>query len=1091
MPPSISDTDRQVTAMRIIVDLQVCQAEIPLSAEGRTTLAMVQEMARLAPALGHHLCVAFHNCHPAHTEALQHTFNGILPRSRLLMFDLPPPAGLDNRRYRAICELIRDGALALHAPDVVFIPDFDIVAPAAQAIGIDSSEFDSVLGLRNAQIFFNAKIDDATSHERPTAEQKKETAENAGDDADDKLRIRRQHLIARSNSILVLTSTEAMRGAACAALPNATVRAVGTEDTAAKVLHTLNEYWQARPTDMSHVTPRPRLAYVTPLPPIPSGIADYGAQLLPELAQFYVIDVIVDQARYDRLWTVPGITVRELDWFNEHAGEFDRIIYNFGNSPFHQHMFGLLERYPGIVVLHEFFLGNTLDYLECSGYKQHIFLRALFVSHGYRALIDFKTQGRSETRWKYPCNKAILDHACGIIVHSQLARQLANDWYGPDMARNWHTIALLRDDRHAISRSAGRAALELNEDDFVVASFGMLGQTKLNDRLLQAWLHSPLAADPHCRLVFVGAQDGTEYSAQLLRNIAKHDTGAHIRSTGFVSAANYQAWLAAADCAVQLRSNSRGETSAAVLDCLMAGLACIGNDHGTVRELRGDVMLKLPDTFSEEQLIAALRRLRDDGPFRTELAARGRRLIQTMHKPQQVGRQYREAIEFFAKSRPALRYHRQIDALSKAAGPQATPLQLLEIAAAMSSNALPSAQRRMFIDISAVVQADIKTGIQRVVRSIIEAFLKAPPPAYRIEPVYTGGGNHPYKYARRFMLEMTACADLGLPPDLSTDEPIDAKPGDIFLGLDLLTTYTRENQRILENMHLHGTKIFFVVFDILPLLRPDVFPIGAPEFFKSWLKTISHVSDGLICISRAVADEVHAWLTQRPISRAAPLKINYFHLGADIAASRPSTGIPSKAEVILQQIKRRPTLLSVGTIEPRKGYAQALDAFELLWSRAVDINYVIVGKDGWMVDGLVNRLKNHAQSGKRLFWLAGASDEMLEVLYRSSSALLASSEGEGFGLPLVEAAQHGLPLLVRELPVFREIASQHAFYFNGLKPCELADAIETWLNLHQAGKAPHSHGLQWLSWAESAAQLYATMTQQDCYLSVSGSGEMP
>jgi len=1063
--------------MRIIIDLQVCQDEMPSLASGNATLAQAQELARLAHAAGHHVCIAFNNSHPRHTEALRHAFDCILPRNRLLMFDLPQQAGADTERYHDICRQIRDGALALHAPDLVFVPDFDLATSGTQSIGLDSQEFETALSLRDAQAFFKVTNDGLP----PDAGLSKELSEEINN--------RRQRLLACGRPTLVLTTTEAMRDAARAALPAAAVQVIGTRDAAVQTLQALETHWQSHGKAAVATPSRPRLAYVTPLPPIQSGIADYGAQLLAQLALFYAIDVIVDQPQLDPLRTGSDVTVRDLAWFDAHAGEFDRIIYHFGNSPFHQHMFGLLERYPGIVVLHEFFFGNTLDYLECSGYQQHMFLRALFISHGYPGLIDFKTLGRDATRWKYPCSKAILDRATGVIVHSQLARQLASDWYGPEMARDWRTIALLRDDSGAVSRAAGRAALGLAESDFVVASFGMLGQTKLNDKLLRAWLHSPLADDPHCRLVFIGARGDTEYSKNLLHTITDSDADDHIRSTEFVSASNYQAWLAAADCAVQLRGDTRGETSAAVLDCLTAGLACIGNDHGTVRELPDDVMLKLPDAFSEEQLIAALMRLHDDPPFRTELAARGRRLAQACHHPRQIGLQYRDTIEFFAKTRPSLRYRRQIDALAKAAGPRIPPLQLVEIAAATAANALPSAQGRLFIDISAVVQADIKTGIQRVVRSIVQALLKAQPSGYRIEPVYTLGGNRPYKYARRFMLEMIDCADLGLPPDLSEDQPIDIKSGDIFLGLDLLTTYTLENQRILENMRLHGAQVFFVVYDILPLLRPEVFPIGAPEFFKGWLKTISQVSDGLICISRAVADEVYAWLQQRPARRAAPLKIGYFHLGADIKASLPTFGMPPEAEHILQQIKSRPTLLSVGTLEPRKGHRQALDAFESLWARGIEVNYVIVGKNGWMVDDLVKRLKNHARSGTHLFWLAGASDEMLEALYKSSSALLACSEGEGFGLPLIEAAQHGLPLVVRELPVFREVAGEHAFYFNGLKHNELAEAIKVWLDLHQAGKPPLSNDLPWITWDESAAQLYTVMTQQDWYLTLSGNNE--
>ncbi len=64
-------------------------------------------------------------------------------------------------------------------------------------------------------------------------------------------------------------------------------------------------------------------------------------------------------------------------------------------------------------------------------------------------------------------------------------------------------------------------------------------------------------------------------------------------------------------------------------------------------------------------------------------------------------------------------------------------------------------------------------------------------------------------------------------------------------------------------------------------------------------------------------------------------------------------------------------------------------------------------------------------------------------MYDAAQCLLAASEAEGFGLPLIEAAQHGLPVMARDIPVFREVAGDHAFYFDGTDPEHLADAIRT------------------------------------------------
>ena len=107
-----------------------------------------------------------------------------------------------------------------------------------------------------------------------------------------------------------------------------------------------------------------------------------------------------------------------------------------------------------------------------------------------------------------------------------------------------------------------------------------------------------------------------------------------------------------------------------------------------------------------------------------------------------------------------------------------------------------------------------------------------------------------------------------------------------------------------------------------------------------------------------------------------------------------------------------------------------------------------------------------------LFWLEGISDEYLEKVYAASTCLIAASYGEGFGLPLIEAAQRKLPIIARDIPVFREVAGEHAYYFDSRDPQGLAHAIEQWLRLYEKGTYPKSDNMPWLTWKESAADLF-------------------
>jgi glycosyltransferase involved in cell wall biosynthesis len=300
----------------------------------------------------------------------------------------------------------------------------------------------------------------------------------------------------------------------------------------------------------------------------------------------------------------------------------------------------------------------------------------------------------------------------------------------------------------------------------------------------------------------------------------------------------------------------------------------------------------------------------------------------------------------------------------------------------------------------------------------------------------------------------------------AADGPITFSSGDVFFGLDWSVHEVPSMANALADMRDSGVRVFFFVYDILWVSHPEWFPPEMESIGTPWLQVVSAVSDGLICDSRATARAVFEWMDTADISRQRPLRIGYCHLGADLEPSIPTVGLPSSIEAIFPALAKSTTFLMVGTLEPRKGHEQVLDAFEMLWEEGYEVDLIIAGKAGWMVDDVINRIRSHGELGKHLFWFNDVSDEALERLYRSASCLVAASFDEGFGLPLIEAARMGLPVIARDIPVFREIAGDGALYFDGLSPSELVSAVKRWLGLHEAGEAPSPNDISYSSWAD-------------------------
>jgi glycosyltransferase involved in cell wall biosynthesis len=827
-----------------------------------------------------------------------------------------------------------------------------------------------------------------------------------------------------------------------------------------------------RPVDRNS---KPKLAYLSPLPPQQSGIADFSAELLPALMVHYDIQLIADDAGRTVNLDGAALPVQDVAWFLANAKKFDRVLYHFGNSEFHVHMFDVLAKVGGTVALHDFYLGNLHHWMQDTGRSPGIWQRALYEGYGYQALKMLgETADRNVTAFKYPCNWGVVAAADGVIVHSAHSRALANEWYDENLAERFIQIPHLREVQHDVDRAEARRALGLDEGQLVVAAFGILSAIKCNDSLLEAWLAS-IGDRADCKLVFVGRAADPVWEQKLYERARSAGVN-NVLITGFADAQTYRRWLASADIAVQLRRESRGETSGAVLDCLAWGVPTIVNAHGSLAELPGDAVTRLDDEFSVEDLSISIKGLIDSRDVRSGLARAGRDYLELVHDPVRIAQQYSSAIDAFHQKSSRRTLQRAIDQIS-ATRAAVDPTEADRDAVALGLSALlgPAAPRRqLLLDISELVRTDARSGIQRVVRSILNELLTQNVRSWRIEPVYTTGDGT-YRYARHF-----SCAFLGCPGTTLEDDPIDVSAGDVFVGLDLAPTGIPAASKLFSSLKAKGVKIVFVLYDMLPMAHPEWFPPNATEVLGPWYRAVVDTADRVVTISRSVADEFAQWLITA--GRKFPLDLSWFHLGADVKASVPSRGMSPEEQAHLRRLRKKGNMvLMVGTIEPRKGHDQALDAFAKLRARNVDAEFVIVGKQGWCVEKLVERLGAQAAAASGVTWFSNASDELLDHLYDSARLLLVASRGEGFGLPIIEAAMRGVTVLARDLPVFREVGGEGILYFSGDSADALADALESSLSAVQDGTVPSQASVAVKSWAASAGQFLDAVTGESPY----------
>ena len=165
---------------------------------------------------------------------------------------------------------------------------------------------------------------------------------------------------------------------------------------------------------------------------------------------------------------------------------------------------------------------------------------------------------------------------------------------------------------------------------------------KRSREVLAAWRASTASGRRGAKLVFVGENLAGDYGDELRCEIA--ESGLDVLVTGFAEPKLYRDYLAAADIAVQLRVESRGETSGTILDCLAAQLPVIANAHGPAAEIPNDALWMLPDMFGQEELVAAIDSLASSSERRVEQAKRGLSHVEAEHHPAHVGQRMFEAI---------------------------------------------------------------------------------------------------------------------------------------------------------------------------------------------------------------------------------------------------------------------------------------------------------------------------------------------------------------------------------------------------------------------------------------------------------------
>ncbi len=381
---------------------------------------------------------------------------------------------------------------------------------------------------------------------------------------------------------------------------------------------------------------------------------------------------------------------------------------------------------------------------------------------------------------------------------------------------------------------------------------------------------------------------------------------------------------------------------------------------------------------------------------------------------------------------------------------------------------------RLLVDVTSTTNHNHGTGIQRVVTSIATHLLKNDNGKINAELMFCDD-KLPFS-----SVEMNDQGELKVSKKTKR-HPVIFHSNDVILMLDSSWLFHGYHKHYLMSPKLRGTPIYSVLYDMVPLLTPGFCDQGMSIIFSNWIKDALEYSDGFICISKAVADEFHAFL--KAIKFPRPMKIGYWHLGANFSQTVKPTEKLNRDLDVSSSPRKANNYLMVGTLEPRKGHRVAVKAFTSLWTKGDESTLTIVGKKGWAVDGLAQSIKSHPEYNKKLFWYDSVDDSQLTGIYKKSDVLIAASFSEGFGLPIIEAVNLNIPVIASDIPVFVEVSNGHDVRFFDCGDWEsLLQVIKTYNDPDQkSSKKPVTKVPKVLTWQESANDLIKVTHGQNWY----------
>jgi len=395
------------------------------------------------------------------------------------------------------------------------------------------------------------------------------------------------------------------------------------------------------------------IAFFAPLPPIKSGISDYSVDIIKALYNYYQIDVYIDEGYKPDVVFDDRIQILPHKEFEKNRNKYKEIIYQVGNSEYHIYMFRYIQKYKGVVVLHDYNMHGVLLYYSLEKGKLNYSTYEKILKEDYADqqvgfyVEQLKTGKTGYKNWEWELNGFISNYAKRIIVHSFEAKEkLLKKNIKQNVKRIWHYADT---QMNKINRAEFKEKAGYSDSIVLFSAFGHIHETKRPIPILKAF-KKVTEENPNARLVFVGKMsDDTEQQFETV--LEKFNLRAYVKVTGYTTLEDFDNYISITDVCLNLRYPYNGETSGSMMRNLVQGNAVVVNGIGSFNELPDHVCIKLPNVMTMspvdeiEQIYNAMKGIFEMPEEYQKLRENAKRFAKEELDVKIIARQYRDFIE--------------------------------------------------------------------------------------------------------------------------------------------------------------------------------------------------------------------------------------------------------------------------------------------------------------------------------------------------------------------------------------------------------------------------------------------------------------